>query len=400
MNRAKWWFSAVVSCVAAVVFEGTCGTDGTDGNVGMAVDRPQECTLASAPSLSLGAEGDSLWFSDIVDIEWVTDSTIIVAEPATLRLLASGTGRIIAELGGRGEGPGEFRVVDALAVDEAGTGVWVHDRRNRRISHVLFDGSVSSMRELVADGPISYPSVEHILSDGHVVVSGETSTTSLSVSSDGIVRSVRALAVFSEELKFSRMIWETAAATDRFRAQGLSGSGRIIEVPLVFGQRSYTETNGDILVVANSDSAMFRKLPLSSSGKGTPVAWERIDRPIADMERERRIQILSGPSGASRRDFARRLMRQGPQRQQVPQIGGLAIGPNGTIWVAGFEYLLELPTPWLVFSNGELVGRLRTPAGFRVQSVRDSLVAGIWKDQFGTEHVQIYALECERNRDS
>ena len=72
------------------------------------------------------------------------------------------------------------------------------------------------------------------------------------------------------------------------------------------------------------------------------------------------------------------------------------MGPQGEVWVAGYEYLLNLPARWRMFSDSGLVGYLETPASFSIQSVRRSLVAGIWRDEFEVEHVRVYGIECAR----
>ena len=200
------------------------------------------------------------------------------------------------------------------------------------------------------------------------------------------------MALFGPDSTFERMLWELAPDAESYRPPGISMGNRVVRVPLPFGRRRYTASDGEVLVVANSDSAMFRTFPISGQA-GTVVRWTREERALSSVERDRRIDILISSVPGSGREEVRRLMMQAPSGE-VPQLGGIAMGPGGEVWVAGYEYLLNLPTRWRMFSDSRLVGYLETPASFSIQSVRGALVAGIWRDEFEVQHVRVYGMEC------
>ena len=169
-------------CFAVGSLSGACGGERTAEELGQL----QTCALDAVSHLDVGATDDSIFFHGIVDIEWVTDSTIVVAEATTLRLLSVQTGQVIETLGGEGDGPGEFRAISTVGVAEDATRVWAYDRANQRITRMSLANAAIDTQELLADGPIAYPSVVHILPDGLVVVNGETVNTDFSMSSDGV----------------------------------------------------------------------------------------------------------------------------------------------------------------------------------------------------------------------
>lgn len=80
---------------------------------------------------------------------------------------------------------------------------------------------------------------------------------------------------------------------------------------------------------------------------------------------------------------------------EAPQLAGIVVLANGEVWVANYEYLLELPTIWKVFRSAAHIGDVATPERFRVHSVRGSMVAGVWLDELDVEHVQVHRMSCQ-----
>lgn len=43
-----------------------------------------------------------------------------------------------------------------------------------------------------------------------------------------------------------------------------------------------------------------------------------------------------------------------------------------------------------MFDDARLIGRLASPAGFRVMDIRAHQLAGLWVDELGVEFVRVY----------
>lgn len=48
-----------------------------------------------------------------------------------------------------------------------------------------------------------------------------------------------------------------------------------------------------------------------------------------------------------------------------------------------------------VFDDGRWIGRLETPAGYRVMTVRGDRLAGVWQDTLGVEFVRVYGYRVQ-----
>lgn len=379
-----------IGLVVAIAALLACDGDG----VGAAnKDAQQICSLPAPPSLHVGGASGTIWFDGVVHVGWLSDSTVYVVENTMVRLIDISSGRLAGSIGRKGEGPGEFESIGAVSLTDDATGFWMYDRALRRVSRVSLTGSVGRIAQLQGDGPVRFPSVRHVMPDGRIVVDGETDETRVS-ETNGTVESWIALALFSADLKFERMLWEGVPGSDTYRMM-TGSSGRMVQVPVPFGRRLHTAVTASEMVVGISDSAMFRMVPLNDGGSDAAVRWEERVRPVATADLERRIDLMLQTGAPAGRRRARELLMKVPSRGQMPQIGDVIAGRDGEVWVAGYEYLLSLPTRWRVFAGGLEVAQVHTPAGFRVNSVRGSRVAGIWRDQFEAEHIQVYRMVCD-----
>ena len=385
--RHPIWPVAVLPALLA------CDGDDIDRTNEGSQNAQQVCSLPSAPALHVGGADGTVWFDRIVQVGWLSDRAVYVVENTLIRLIDVASGGVIGSIGRRGEGPGEFESIGAVSLTDDATGFWIYDRALRRVSRVSLTGSVLETAQLQGDGPVRFPSVRHVMPDGRIVVDGETDETRVS-ETNGIVESWTALATFGTDLKYERMLWEGVPGSAAHRT-AMGSTGRMVQVPVPFGRRLHTAIAGSHLAVGVSDSAMFRMVALNDGEGDSVVRWEEQVRPVETAEHERRVDLLVQAGGRTGRQLARELLMEVPQRGQMPQIGAIKAGRGQEVWVAGYEYLLALPTRWRVFVRGADVSRVHTPADFRVESVRGSWVAGIWRDQFEVEHVQVYRLTCD-----
>ena len=76
-----------------------------------------------------------------------------------------------------------------------------------------------------------------------------------------------------------------------------------------------------------------------------------------------------------------------------PYYGGLAMGRDGTIWVAGSSDYDADPATFLVFApDGTLRGRVTVPGPFTVEDAGPGWFLGVYRDENQVEFVREYAL--------
>jgi len=79
--------------------------------------------------------------------------------------------------------------------------------------------------------------------------------------------------------------------------------------------------------------------------------------------------------------------------ERLPAFAALEVDEDGAIWVASSVLGDSEGYDWLVFSKeGVLRGRVHTPPGMRVTTVRPGFVVGIVADDFDVPYVRRYRL--------
>jgi len=106
-------------------------------------------TLQSMPIVQIGGPDSEvpLYQADIAEL--LSDGgSFIIANGGTAEILKVATnGRVLARAGGRGSGPGEFRVL-TLDVDRVTDEIWALDRRSMRLT--IFDGDLNLLETITA----------------------------------------------------------------------------------------------------------------------------------------------------------------------------------------------------------------------------------------------------------
>ena len=63
------------------------------------------------------------------------------------------------------------------------------------------------------------------------------------------------------------------------------------------------------------------------------------------------------------------------------------------IWVSDFGRY-EFPVMWTVFGlDGGIAARVRVPEQFMLLDVADDRILGVWSDEVGVEHPQIWRID-------
>ncbi len=140
-----------------------------DGTTGGTIGRPdgvEVWRLDSVPVMSVGhTEADPLY--EVAGIA-ITQRHVVIAQEntGTLRFYDR-DGSLEAEVGGRGEGPGEF--ADLTWVKRAGDHLFAYDSRGHKITKFALDGGLQSSIALVR--PEDYPGLatQDVFSDGSVL---------------------------------------------------------------------------------------------------------------------------------------------------------------------------------------------------------------------------------------
>ncbi len=337
--------------------------------------------LSSSPTLSLGgpaAVGPAQFsgiYSLIVDPSgsiWVTD-----AQSQELRVFNS-TGQHLFSVGGKGEGPGEYRNV-ALAGLTPDDQVLAFDGFRGRVTTYDLDGTLARTEMLAHPGVA--PGVVGVLSDGTLV--GQTPVV-FPVGPIGA-------ATYTDTVRFFgwRSVTgspDTIAATPGMtlivRENGFS------RMPLAPHARSTTSgslfmSSGpefEIEVVAVDGSTrkwVADREPQPADGRVISEYRAYLERAVSPASLARQLDALEHPDLPEYTPAYSELVPSSPS------------GVWARIWVAAADGA----GTWDVFDDeGTLRGQVQTPAGFRVKSINGDLVTGVFQDSLGVEYLQQYRL--------
>ena len=359
-----------------------CGDDPTSEVVA-------EWSLTPTPLVSVGAlEGDSTsLFQSIVDIEVAPTGELVVADGGlgVLRVYEP-TGAFLTQMGGPGEGPGEFAWLRSIWMPGPDTvGVW--DSRSARLTYFDLDGrllrTVGLERTAEANGVGTLDLLVGALPDGSVLVGTVGLGSRDRVGADRV--SVERFAPDGSHM--GRVLETTGFVRDRL-SERLTGPVAFSPRPMfaLDDDRLYHTTGADPTVALWEDGEVDTvSTPAVRPDVGS--VWEILGERLAELDTELYDQALE----------------QAPRPDSLPVLAGLLVDGGGDLWVKEFDPATDAlwlgavngtGGSWLVITpEGDLAGRVVLPSGFAPHVVTDSSVVGVHTDELGVQRVQVYGLE-------
>jgi hypothetical protein len=347
-------------------------------------------TLRDEPLIQIGVGyGDTHYqFFRVSAACWLAGGRIAVANAgsSTLRFFDL-EGTFLREVGGVGDGPGEFRRLTSL--ERYGTDSLVaFDADLRRISIFSADGDIARTIRLRQPGPeplyAAFP-----LSRGDFVVRalstmvdpgvtpGRYRTTApiLRYGADGALLDTVGLFPGSEL---------SVSEVGRGMAFGWAPFGRTTAVD-VRNDLVYVGTAEDLEIQVYSPGGDLKQL----------VRGPKYRHPIAQEDIERHLEpFLEGIDDLSAREWMEKLLSEMEYPDYWPPYSEVLVDPSGNIWVAYYPEVARQPSSrWMVFSSsGQLLGDLDLPERMTVLDITSEFMIGVWTDDFDVEYIRVYEL--------
>lgn len=289
-------------------------------------------------------EGYSLTSTNWIAVD--SEGRIFVAQPSTATVqVYSGSGEYLATLGGRGAGPGEFSMLSPIGV--RGSELWVTDTAHQRLT--FFDSDLRYVRTLpfrnVEVAPGNFVGGAVPLADGTFGLVGmrrgqHARMPILRVDSPGVV--VDTLLHISTE------------------NTGIQRIGTVLmSLPLqdFAFSRSDPRGRGIVIVDRRADATNASQPKITITRKGVPnspsftleIPNEPV--PLTAARIEEFVQLGQGviPSSViSSSD----LTAAYANFDHIPSVSGLALGTDGSIWIAREDLGPAYPRKWEIFDEG------------------------------------------------
>ncbi|MEK9500298.1 6-bladed beta-propeller [Gaopeijia maritima] len=338
--------------------------------------------IAPTPDLRIGgadAHG-AAQFGAVQGVAVASDGSIWVADRQTadVRVFeADGTHRVT--VGGRGDGPGEFRVVRLLG--QAGDSMAVVDDRTGRLS--WFDlGGVLLTESLIHRRGSSAPVVYGVGSDGRLA-----GAIQRLVSADTMDPGT----VFEGEIDF--VGWKHPESPPRTIATVPTSSWLFTgtsQIPIPF------TTNASLAVARHwvvTRGVRPELLHLSDDGGRRITRVRRAPRPVgADMRQAYEAFVRSVYPEDRRQPFLEALHHPAVP-DTAPAYTRLLVDTAGRVWAQHFTADRRSLGDWDVFDpDGSLTAVVANPPGVWLHAITDRAAVGVWLDALDVPRVQRHAI--------
>jgi hypothetical protein len=349
-------------------------------------------SIRPEPVTSVGmVEGDSAYlFQQVVAAGLLSDGRIMVADGGlSVVRVFDASGAFLVQMGGPGDGPGEFAALRDARVT-AGDTIVAWDSQAARVSRFTASGEL--VRTVVVNPPANsgdlggLDALAGVFSDGSLVL---TRLTFGGASSGQGVPDRLAVERYGSEGEFLGRGRERGGLV---RVATSAGSA-----PLPFTPFPYFADAGDVLYFTD----------------GSPPVVSVMDRSLADVRRIELPSAVHDPEGAWR-DLAARLnepdappmaawfgdlMAETSPPDSIPHIAGLLVDDQERLWTKQYDPAED--ALWLRFggrvaggvwwvsdvSTGLVVARARIPERLSPVEVKEDRLLGVSVDDFGVQRV-------------
>jgi len=348
----------------------------------------------TVPQLSIGAlEGEEPYLlHQVRDAMTVPGGRIVVANRGSQELrVFDRAGVHLATWGGRGEGPGEFNSLLAVA-DWQGDSLIAWYSQRERLSVFDLDGNFG--RTMIPGDPgDGRDTPEEALVNGTILTS-RFSPGGAGLG-DGLVRPERQYFIVDAE---GGQVAEVARNPDTESFTSTSGDMFMV-MTIPFTRSTRTAVWAGRFVVAPNDGYEIR----AYGPAGTLELIVRRDHALVaptpahlDAYIERQMATRPPEERAERRQSLREQLAEVPMPATFPAFDEVLADAHGNLWVQEYDVPgEEHPNPlWTVFDpEGRVLGFVETPSGLRIHEIGQDYILGRATDDLGVEYVQVWSLE-------
>ena len=360
------------------------GSGGSDAPVWTAATA---WTISTAPVVRMG-KGDtgSELFDGVRIIQHLDDHRIGVVDGTVAGIrVFDPTGDLAYVMGREGEGPGEFRRINALLV--RGDTIYVADARLGRLTWYDLDGRYVGQLRLPEE-LAGRTQVAGVFGNGDFLLE-EPPRGSRVVQTGGLlppdsIRWYRA----SRSFEGVRLL--TAAVGLEVYGHPWQGGFALGEV--MFGARASAVPWGDTLLVARGEERFEVDLigadGTTSASMGRDLSPRRPDE--TDRERYTEWRLANAPGTVT--EAWRRVFEEAPMREFLPATAAVLVDSWEDAWVQYYTQPWDQER-WAVFdASHRWLGDLEVPADSKLMDVWADRAVVVHQDSLGVETVEIHEI--------
>ncbi|HEV2736234.1 MAG TPA: 6-bladed beta-propeller [Longimicrobiaceae bacterium] len=364
-----------------------CGADASGKDTAAAAPT---WSLSPAPVVSIGeVDGDPDYqLYQATDATVRTDGSIAVVNTGNATVAVyDRQGRFLARIGRKGQGPGEFEVPTWIA-SLPGDTVVAWDARLRRLSYFDPAGRLARLTTLT-DAEGTFPKAVGLLADGSFLVDRGPDMIAMMQGRRGVWRDSSSVQRFGRD---GRPVGKVGPfpSDDVYLRDRVGGFGWD---DLPFGRRTFLAATRQGLYVGDSGTGeivVYAPDGTRSRGLRSPHApWAISESDVARYKEER----LERVAASDRRKETEAMLAEAPFPKKSPSFGGMAVDPDGNVWVQEYPRPGQAEVAWTVLGrDGRTVARIQLPRALEVYEVGNDYVLGRRRDDLDVEHVELYSV--------
>jgi hypothetical protein len=339
--------------------------------------------VGDAPLVRIGAlEGAPEYlFSSIVDVVALSDATLAVADRGSSEIRVFGRdGRFMRKIGAPGEGPGEFRLLVWMRECVPGR-VTALDLAAGRLTHFDLAGAIAAEEPFTPDRAIGAPTPMGCGPAGVVAVFRRNPG---GPPPQGPFRGAASVGVVSPTA--TQSIVEVVGDERHFTGSDLG--------PQLLGKRTLAAAFGDDIAIGTQDEP--RLAVHARDGRlRRVIRWADTERRIEQADKDAIVAATVAAAPSERQAGVRERLREYTFPEEVPAFGRFLYDAIGNLWVQrAARPSRPAPNEWMVFSaGGFLLGGVVLPDAFEPHAITEDRIAGVWRDDVGTEYVWLLSID-------
>lgn len=353
--------------------------------LGPNVEGLADSCLDPEESFGIGREGSALELFRVEAARLLPSGGLAVGNAGTSEVLVvDSMGRLVARLGGPGEGPGEFGTITSLHTGPDGS-IAVYDDREGRLTRFGPTGELVGVRRMAEPSSISDLVPLVVSQDGAALaVFGDNRTFGQS----GIRHDSTPLLRLSGESTVPDTLSMWATKVWSFTSEG----DGVIRAELAFGPDLKRAGRGERAALAESHGSEITVV----DGDGNPVIkirWDEAPRPVTDDDYEtwqsdRRAELPETlPEGL------REALIGPPRHETHPVWNEVVVDSEAGIWLAPTSLAEGADQTWIrIRGDGTPTRCVTLPSESVLLDATGVRMAVLGRDEFGVETVQVLFL--------
>ena len=345
--------------------------------------------IAAEPSLVVGSD-ESLPLGRVSGAVFFGDGIAIADRMSHEVLILDAAGRLLSRQGRKGEGPGEYMNLAAIARHADGLVTW--DAYHLRVTRLDASGGYIGQTKHTLVGPYLMSRIVGAFGNSVLLESWELGWRGSSPAGPMEIR----LPVTYEIVRFSdgEVVFEgTRPGEEQWAAREAKADGRLRDggTPVTFGRTAVSAVTDSYAYLADTDSITMTRYDEA----GTAVEVVSFEQPRANAEADW-VRFVSDTLRANEfiSEFGLRLLEDLPARPTLPAFSAMKGGADGLLWIREYPNPFQDQVVWVGFSEAwERKKRITMPVRLNVLDISEDRVLVQAKGALDETLIEVYPLE-------